>query len=295
MKSWLLAVLVLLFTSGCATNLATLQTANTLDPGQVRAGLGGGIYLPVGTLRQAATRADTLAADLKGAETSGTVPSVEERREVLTLAASLAVFPPAPVGEVSGRIGIANGFDAGFKWSTSAWRVDGKLRLKGEPKNKGLAISLLVGVEMYTFDVSLWDLGDYLETDISRIFEYVSLENPSRYDLEAQLLFSGNFGGFFLPYGALKYRASLYKLPIVLTVPLDGTTPPETFTQSVTLAGVAHYAGVTVGLGFGPKLFRLYLEVNGGIAMAGHEILGEQVELGGLAVYPAAGLVITLF
>ena len=38
--------LALVLGSGCATNLASMQTARTLRPGQIRAGMGYGVYLP---------------------------------------------------------------------------------------------------------------------------------------------------------------------------------------------------------------------------------------------------------
>ncbi len=288
----ILVGLALLAGTGCATNLSMLQSAETLKPMQVRPALGAGIYLPVGQVQKTKALADEHADNLAAVQagTGGTVPDDAALRSIIELAASLAVLTPAPAAQGGLRVGIVDGFDLGFNWSTSALRLDAKLRLRGG-KGKGVHVAVLAGVELYTFDVRLFELDEYLQQDISQIFNYVSLDNPQRYDVDVRLLLSGKIAKLFVPYAALEYRLGIYHLPLTLTY----ATPTETFVHEETLNGTLHYGGIVGGLGFGPKMVRLFLEVHAGYAYAPSTVLGEPAELGGLAVFPAAGLAFTIF
>ncbi|MDF1561734.1 MAG: hypothetical protein P1V51_01750 [Deltaproteobacteria bacterium] len=294
MRRLLTSIALLLAGTGCATNLSTLQSAETLKPMQVRPAIGGGIYLPVGQVQETKALADEEAANLQAVQdgTGGTPPDAATQRRIIELAASLAVLTPAPVAQGGLRLGLAEGFDVGFAWSTSSWRIDGKLRLRGG-EGKGVHVALLAGYELYTFDVRLFELDQYLQQDISMIFDYVSLDSPQRHDFDLRLLLSGKIAKLFVPYAALEYRVGIYSLPLTLTYTLPPPAAP--FVHEEDLKGTLHYGGVMGGLAFGPKMVRLYVEVHAGYAYAPSTVYGEAAELGGLAVFPAAGLALTLF
>ena len=280
-----LALAPALLATGCATNLATVQTPRTLEPLHVRAYGGGGAYLPVGQLAEAKKLADQHAAELKAAQNGNAqLPDQKTQAEILRLAASLAVLPPEPVAEIGGRLGLVKHLDAGFTWSTSAWRVDAKWQLTGDKGN--FALALMGGVEVYTFDVSLYQLESHLK-QASQLFQYAHFQNPQRYDGEITLLGGWRFfGGVLDIYLAGKYRLGWYRLPAVLHV----DTPNGTLDAKATLAGLVHYGGGAFGFGIGPSFVKLFVEVNVGYATSTSSIFGSPEQLGGLAVYPAAAL-----
>ncbi len=287
MRRFTLLILTALAGTGCATNLSLLQTAETLEPMHLRASAGAGAYVPVGTLRETKALADTHAGELAALKAgNGTPPDSATQREIIRLAASLAVLTPAPVAQASARLGLVDGLDAGFAWSSSAWRLDAKLRLRGGKEGHRVKVALMAGVEVYTFDVRLFQLDRYLKQDISQIFDYVHLDHPVRTDADARLVVSGKVAKIFFPYAAIEARAGIYHLPLRLTY----ATPDQTFTHDEDLRGQILYGGLVLGLGIGPRLFRVFVEVHGGYAQAPTTVYGEAAELGGPALFPAAGL-----
>jgi len=253
--------------------------------------IGGGIYLPIGPLQDGQKLATEQAANLSAlkAGTGGTVPDTAAQRQIIKTAASLAVFPPAPVVQGAVRLGLLKGLDAGFSWSSSTWRLDGKLRLRGK-KSGSIKLALLGGIEVYTFDLRLFQLDKYLQQDISPLFEYVKLDKAQRYDASLSLLISARLAKILVPYAAVEYRMSIYHLPLVLSFPV----PPQTFVHEETLNGSSHYGGAVVGIGIGPKFIRLFLELHAGYAIAPGKVMGESAQFGGPALFPAAGLSISL-
>lgn len=280
--------LVALTASGCATHLSTLQTAETLEPGHVRILAGGGAAVPAAELADATRMADSYKAQLDQLQQGvGEVPDEAAQREIIGAAASLAVFPPEPVAEASVRLGLLPSLDAGLTWSSSAWRADAKWRLT--PKGSAVGFALLAGAEVYTFDVSLFSLTDHL-VEVTPLFQYVRFENPQRYDAEATAILSFDLFDIVQLYGAGKYRAGMYHLPVVMTVP----TQDGTLTVRETLDGVMHYYGGLVGASVGLPFLKVFAEVNLGYTQSAPTVLGVRQELGGLTVYPAAGVALSL-
>lgn len=278
-------MLLALVASGCATNLSTLQTARTLEPKQWRASAGLGVYVPAGQIGNALDLASDQAARLARAESGEeALPTPDEQREMFNTAAALAVYPPGGVMELGVRYGVVRNVDVGARWSSSSWRLDGRWRFLHDAEGTHVALGL--GVEKHSYDGLVFDLYEKLKS-LAELFNYIELEDPSRWDAEAQILASKDIGRFLQPYAAFKYRAAFYSLPSVLTV-----TPPSgaPLVQRQEIEGVAHFVGGSAGLAMGYRQLWVFFEMSAAWLMSDAEILGETTSLGGFTVYPALGI-----
>src|SRR2546430_16171808 len=88
---------LLLLVSGCATSLATRQTARTLDPGHFSADAAGGAEVPLGTLAQVAAAGEQQSQKLLAAVASPTSYAVtdQDKQELVSAAVALPGGPPA--------------------------------------------------------------------------------------------------------------------------------------------------------------------------------------------------------
>lgn len=279
---------LMLVLDGCATNLAMMQTAKTLDPAHVRVSTGAGLYVPAGQVVGLVGTSVGLAKKGTDALARGEqfVFSAEEEHAMLTSALALATFPPAALCQIDVRVGVFRNFDAGFRLSTNAVRIDAKYRLyhsgdeaSERPRGRSTDLALDVGVSKYLFNNPLTDL-----------LGYVSLDHFDRWDFEGGLILSHDVTKWFGVYGGLRYQFSHTTMDEKL-VRLSWEAG-QLIRTDVRLPGVvnAHFIGGTVGLRAGHPYLSLLLEVTVGDTLARTNVLGQWRELGGLTMYPAIGL-----
>lgn len=303
--------------AGCATNLSTLQTADTVNAPGVRIGGGAGLYVPAGTMmREMDPRVCASALQAEGesganaclseeylellrAAQDGEAPPLdpddpedrERIREMFRHAVALALFPPAPMAEISLRTGVGQNVDIGARWTPLTLRGDAKWRLiGGDEEGSSFSLAVLGGAEYFLYDWLLVDMQEYLQQEYE-LFHHVTLEDPRRLDVEAMVIASGEIFAIFSPYAAVKYRAGVFDVPLTLHIDHPDYEP---ITVSDRIRGVVHYAGGTVGMGLGWRWLRVFAEVTAMMAFSQVVVLDEAIDVGGPTVYPALGVAIEL-
>lgn len=308
------ALLALL--GGCATNLSTLQTADTVSTPGVRVGGGMGMYVPAGSMmREMDPR--TCVSSLQDEGEDGAVnclsdehieliraiqegeedqldpddPEDQEKiREMFRNAVGLALFPPAPMAELSVRAGLAPNADAGLRLTPLSARGDVKWRFLGGEEESVVSLAVLGGAEYYIYEWFFADTQAFLEEEYE-LFTHVVLNDPQRVDFEVALIGSGEILGIIHPYGSLKYRAGGFRIPLELHIDHPDAEP---VVVEDTITGLVHYAGGTAGVALGWRFLRVFAEVSALMAVSTATVLDDEVDLGGPTIYPALGLAIEL-
>ncbi len=218
-------------------------------------------------------------------------PEDEERiREMFHNAVALALFPPAPMAEISMRAGLASNVDAGVRLTPLSARGDVKWRMVGGGEAENFSLAVLGGAEYFMYDFLFGDVQEFLQ-DRYDLFAHIEVKNPRRADAELALIGSGEILTILHPYAALKYRAGMFEIPLVLHIEHPDHDPVAV---EDTVSGLIHYAGGTAGMGVGWRFLRAFAEVTAMMAVSNAAILGEYVDVGGLTVYPSLGLAIEL-
>lgn len=298
-----LGLLFALLGTGCASTLSTLQTARPVEPKHFELTTGFGFYAPVGTAISLIDQGVAQTGKLREAATRGELyePTEQEKQDLLTAGIALAVLPPSPSYELSARTGLFKNVDLGFRYSVNALRLDTKVRLfhqdapKAElppgavPAKKGLSwdrtsdLALGLGVSRYMFKGMVFDA-----------LEYVHLDDFSRWDLEVPLYGSVEFGEVLKLFGSFKYlysRTTFDENLVYLTDAASGATGVE---LRLPTRVDTHFAGVSAGLAVGFRHVHVLFELSGGYTVCNPEVLGQKRSLGGLTLYPAAGLALSL-
>ncbi len=289
----ILACVLPLFFVGCATNLSSLQTAKTLNPGQIRITTGVGGYIPFGQLVNSASEGIKLGAKAAATNADTGKPYVltaDDKEAMGTAAVALALFPPSPMFELSGRVGIIRNFDVGFRYSVNSLRGDLKLRVHhsgdaedwDEPRGRSYDVALGVAVSKYM-------LGNAIEGK----FGGVRLDEFNRWDLEVPVYFNADWnshiGVYFVPkflYSRTTMRQTFLEKPCDCA---EGSQP-----EVVTQAKVdMMFYGATMGLRFGGWRVSGMLELTVGQTEASPVLFGKKRSLGGATVQPNVGLAVT--
>lgn len=285
-------VVVAVLTSGCATTLSTMTTADVADVGQVQASGGTGLFLNLGPFGTIIDQAIKQGKAIRDAEKNNEPYTVEEeaQQQLLTAAIAIAVMPPGQGYEVAVRTGIWDKkMDLGLRYSVNAFRLDGRYQLLEhqdpetiEPlKRKSYHLALGVGVSKYLFDSPVIDA-----------LEYVQLGDFSRWDFEVPLYASVEFGEIIRIYGAAKYLYSVTTLDARLVNYSQQATNISGLDVSLPSTVHMHFVGSTVGVMAGYKYVYAVMEVTGGYLFANPYIAGEKRQLGGPTIYPSIGLAV---
>jgi len=276
-------ILVALVAAGCATPLSTLTTADTLPKGDMQIAVGSGYYLPLGQLVKTTDLAYNLGKKFNDSFKSGTEPTLTdaEKKSMLEAGLSLALAPPAAMFEAGFRYGALDGLELGLRYSPSSWRLDAKWRLWRSSGGAGtVAVALMPAASRFSFSSIVLDL-----------LEYVKVDDFSRYDFDLPLLASMDFGQIFKLYGAARVSYGRYSLDEkLLTAQQVATSVVQAPTVLQSVSGSIIHAGGTLGAALGYKYVFAYLELGVHQAMVGTRLLGQNLDLGGLVVYPAFGL-----
>jgi hypothetical protein len=283
-------VVLAVASSGCATTLSTLQTAEVIDVGQVQVTGGAGVYAPLGPVVTLVDQGIQQVKTLDEARRSGQPYTLSEQaqQELLTAAIALAVMPPSPGWEVSIRTGVwPERIDVGLRYSLSALRLDAKYQLlhrgqADQPPGAGrrpFDLAIGFGVSRYIFDNPVLELLDY-----------VQLGEFSRWDLEVPLLASIPAGDVLQLYGGLRYVFSASSLDAKLTGYALQASNASGMDLSLPSTVHTHYAGAAAGVEVGYRWVHAMAELNAGYTVCNPILFGRRRRLGGLTVYPAVGI-----
>lgn len=288
---WLLACLMPLAV-GCATNLSSLQTAKTLNPGQIRLTGGMGYYVPVGQLVNGAAAGIQIGAEAikeKMTTNKDYVLTVDDKEQLGNASIALAMLPPSSTYELNARVGVFHNFDVGFRYSINALRGDAKFRVYhsgdaegwDEPRGRSYDIAIGAAVSKYIMNGPINGIG-------------VRLDNFNRWDLEIPVYFSADWNSHIGVYFVPKLLLSRTTLTQTFSGHSCGcqemtTSAPET---SDALVNMMFY-GATLGLRFGGWRVTGLLEMTVGNTEAYGVLLGKKRSMGGATIQPNVGLAVS--
>lgn len=287
---WLLALCVWL-TTGCATNLSTLQTARPIRRGQVEVQGAAGAYVNLGPLVGLASEAVQQGVKGQQAARDGETYNVteEELERIATAAVGIAIFMPSPGYQIQARTGILEeNMDVGLRYSGNALRVDTKYRFfhwgearEDVPLHKRPSVDLAAGVAVSKF---------FFAHPLFKALEFIRLDDFSRWDVEAILYSSFDFGDIFKLYVAPKYLWSRTTLdPTLVNLSRQATNIAEVDLR-IPPTVYMHFIGASGGMAIGYKYAHLYVELTSGYTICRPRIAGKERRLDGVTLYPAVGV-----
>lgn len=103
--------------SACTASLTQGQTARALRPGQVELAMSGSVPVSSRFVGEVAHVVEASADRLRDARDANRPLTEQEQREALEAGLALALFHPALVTEIGGRIGVVDRFDVGIKYA----------------------------------------------------------------------------------------------------------------------------------------------------------------------------------
>ncbi len=288
------ALLVAVALTGCASNLAQMQTARALDPGQLRVSGGVGWYVPAGQIATLAGDGIEVAKQEIKSELENSdydIPQAEKRK-IAIHSVSLAAMNPYPNVHLDMRLGVLPRFDVGLRYSIDAVRADAKWNFfhdgvndpeDGLPRrSKDIALGIAVSKQLFAPAV-----GDMMGM--------IRLDHFNRWDVEIPLYVSIDVSRYFGVYGAGRYRYTTMTFDQHVSTVTDcgcGTGPQHS-TVTTKSSMQSHFYGATAGMRVGSARFSWMLEITLGHTNAKTYLLGEEVEMGGLTFYPATGIALT--
>jgi hypothetical protein len=291
----LLALLVLLTATGCASTLSTMQTAKPLARGQFQVSGGTGLFVPVGQLATVIDQGIVQGKAIKKAIDTDQPYSLaeEDAQKLLTVGMALALAPPGSGHELMIRTGLleSNALDVGLRLSSSSVRFDTKLRLlhggdaedsfRPVTQRKSLDVALGLGVARHLFKSPVLDA-----------LEVVKIDDFSRWDIEVPLYMSVDVGDIFKLYAAPKYIYSRTSVDQTLVDLAKVGTDLTGFDLSLPDHVTSHFYGASVGFALGYKYVHLYAELTGGYIHSRPVVFGQARDLGGVTLYPSVGIAI---
>lgn len=197
MRSPAASLAALLLSSGCATSLATRQTARTLEPGHFSVDAAVGAEVPLGTIAQVAGVGTQQTQKLLNAVQSQTPYAVtdQDKQDLVAAAVALVVNPPSFGWEGGVRAGLLPDLDLGVRYSVNALRADAKYRFfqDVQPESR-LDVAAGLAVSRYLFSNPAFEA-----------LEFIDLGDFSRWDVEVPVYASREWGEWLRLYGAAKY------------------------------------------------------------------------------------------
>ena len=290
MNRFLLCLLPLF--TGCATNLSSLQTAKTLNPGQIRLTGGFGVHIPAGQVLRSAAEGIKLSARAAeaNARDGAYVLTADDKEAIGTAAIALAMFPPSSIWELNGRVGLIRNLDVGFRYSINSMRGDVKLRVhhsgdaEGWDEERGRSYDVAIG-----FGVNKYMLG----TPIEGAFGGVRLDEFNRWDIEVPVYFNADWNSHIGLYFVPKFIWSRTTMrQTFLSKPCDCASGMEPEVSTQAKVDMMFY-GATLGIRFGGWRVSGLLELTVGNTEASPVLFGKKRTLGGATIQPNIGLAVT--
>lgn len=288
----LVPVVLMVVSAGCATNLSSLQTGKTLNPGQVRITGGYGGYIPVGQIVNNAANGIKLATKMADSNirTGAYVLTPDDKETAAIGGIAMSMFPPSSIYEINGRVGIFRNFDAGFRFSGNSVRGDIKVRLHhagdaegwDEPRGRSYDVAIGLGVSKYM-----------LNNPIEGPYGGFRLDEFNRWDFEVPVYFNADWnshiGVYFVPkflYSRTTLRQTLLSRPCECA---EGSTGEVSAPGNIDMM----FYGATLGLRFGGWRVTGMLELTVGNTESTPMLFGKKRNLGGATVQPNIGLAVS--
>lgn len=275
-----------------------MQTARTLRPGQIKAEMGVGVYVPVTQSINLTAQAIDLAGEGISAASEERKFDFNEKRQddLITTSLALASLPPSYSYQYGMRVGIFENFELGGRYAINSIRIDAKYRFVhvGQSEQSWFD-NIDDGETRRSFDVAIgFATSKYIFSNVVvAALQTFGMGNFDRWDFEVPLYISFDVNRYFGIYAAPKYVFSntrfdekLRKFANSCDCEFIDTTIPGEVNM--------HFVGSTFGLRLGWPRFSVFAEVTGGNMFARTYILGKTRELGGFTLYPSIGFAITL-
>jgi len=262
--------------SGCVTSVTSLQTARTLDPGQVQVTGAMTASVTTSTIGQAIEAIDASSNRLDSASAAGEPITEQEQQEALEALLGLLLFQPGVATEIIGRVGVVDDFDLGLRYTGQLVKGDGKFRFW---HRDGQSAALSLGYA-YHFGPSSTVLGSVFD-----LLDYFDVGSFKRHDLDANLLWGVDYGEWLSVYAGARYIISLVQLDPEFQKVLTETSVPSSDAD-----GIIHHLGATTGLFIGYRWVFVNLEMNVLQVFWEPKILGVKRDFSGTLISPAAGL-----
>ncbi|MGI5864785.1 MAG: hypothetical protein ACOX6T_22435 [Myxococcales bacterium] len=284
-----LALLSVVWASGCATNLSTMDTARTTPVKHVQVNMAYGIHAPLGWT---SGLFDAGASMLQNKFDGKPVFTADEAEELYESALELALMPPAAIWQLQARTGILDDLDVGLRYSTTQLRLDTKYRFHhaGDDERRSSHAAIGFAVSKYLFSNPVFDwLG------------YIKIDGFSRWDFEVPLLYSFEYRRSFMFYCGAKYiytrfslDENLYNLQRKVVELADQPAIVDQVDSDM------HFFGSVLGLGGGYKYVYVFTELSFGYVHSTPEMYSfidkqkKPRDLGGVSIYPSIGLIVRI-
>jgi hypothetical protein len=249
----------------CSTTLSTLQPATPLPKGSVQAGLAQNINVPIGRIVGVIdASADPALRLLRDGEYK---PTEDEQAQLLGAAVGLGLNPPGTTPDVMIRYGAFDDVDFGLRYSGTAIHADGKVRLFHS--KDGLDGALSLGLSRARYSGLLFD-----------VLDVVGIRDFSRTNLELPFIIGRPMGDYGHIWTGPKVIVSRYEV--------DATLVRTNVTTNA--SGFMFYGGAFAGVALGYKYVFGVAELTLMYMKAGANILGREVNLGGVVLMPSVGI-----
>ena len=274
------ALLLLICGVGCATSVTTLQSARTIDPGDMQITTSASVPVASSVVRGAFDTAKSVVDRFDDISSANTPPTEDELRNAVEAATAYVLFTPSVYPELMARRGIIDRFDAGLRLSNSL----AKFEMKGQflKEDSGAAGSAFIGYG-YHFGV-----GPSIAEKLFDIFEYLDMVDYARHDLDVGVLFGFEKGEWLSFYAGPRFLTSFTKVKLNLKgfEQNDVIDVPEAINIDTPIIHV----GAVVGIMLGYKYVFVNLEMTMLYVIFKPEVLGETLDLGGMMFAPTIGL-----
>lgn len=272
--------------SGCATSLATRQTARTLDPGHFSLDGAVGAEVPLGTIAAVTVAGEQQTQKLLAAVASQTPYAVsdQDKQDLISASVALLLNPPSVDWEGGVRAGVLPNLDMGVRYSVNAFRGDLKYRfyqrVDGDQRTD---VAAGLGVSKYLFANPIFDA-----------LEFVNLGDFSRWDIEVPFYASHEWGEYVRVYGAAKYVYSRTEVDENLVSTAQQASFLTGLDLQISDTVHTHFIGATAGLKVGYRWVFVVAEITGGYALGSVRVLGADRSLSGVILFPALGVEVQL-
>ncbi|BDG06689.1 hypothetical protein [Anaeromyxobacter oryzae] len=279
----LFAASLALLASGCAAPSFVGQTGRTTPKGSVRFGAGSGYQLSTQAAnvvkdgRDAAQTLRSRSSTCPGG--SGQCWSQADVEPVVDAAFRFAVLAPiSSHTEISGRYGLADGFDVGLHWGPDSRAIDAGFQVFGpvDPAADGWAGTVLAGYGQR----SLGTLGDVIEN----VFQ----GDASLQDWQATFVAGRQWSQMVHAYVGGRYVLTHWKLQVIPDLPIvfDGGEMQKALLGTDS-SGNVHQLSAVFGGAVGYKHLFVGAELNLVQTFGSAEVLFRQRDLAGFGVMPA--------
>lgn len=269
-RTFLASVALALISTGCATSLASLETAEALKPGSIAPEYSMSISAPTSAAIQASQEALDIYQSLQ--DDPDYTPSEDEARTLLKYGFFLALYPPGAPTTFGVRVGVLPGLELGLR------------------RNGGFAFN----AKYQLIDGEHGDLalvGEYQSQSASTgtALDYFADTGFSATSLMGRMIYSQDYKGVFKPYAHLTARRTNYEIGGFYDTIADVVDYYTELDLTTNLYGKVQAFGGGIGGSLGYKYVFLSAELTGMRVAWQSTIIGEPVALDGWVFYPAVG------